>query len=248
MPKNGHKIWLGSFDDPKKAARAHDAALYCLRGNNAVFNFPNEKRPIYPPGSLSNEKIKEIAASFAELDESEPPVTNEVPGNLQDLPCIPPPVIIQVPGNSQDLPYIPPPPATAQVLGVSQYLPYIPPPPVTAEVQGSSQNLPCIPPPATVQVTGNSQYWPYIPPPSVIAQVPGGSPDLPYIPPPPPVTVQVPGSLQNLPCIPVISEMEGAGAGVSGPPCPSRTMDGTSSPEHLFSDDEVLRFMDWLVK
>lgn len=87
--KTGERIWLGSFDDPKMAARAYDAALYCLRGDNAVFNFPNEKRPLYPPGSLSNKKIKDIAASYASIDESKPPVTIQVPSSSQNLPCIP---------------------------------------------------------------------------------------------------------------------------------------------------------------
>ncbi|OWM89234.1 hypothetical protein CDL15_Pgr010521 [Punica granatum] len=92
VPKTGERIWLGSFDDPKKAARAHDAALYCLQGENAVFNFPNEKRPVGlvpSSGSSFKKDIKEIANTFASLNDSENPVDIQVPGNVQDLPYIP---------------------------------------------------------------------------------------------------------------------------------------------------------------
>ncbi|KEH21998.1 putative transcription factor AP2-EREBP family [Medicago truncatula] len=41
LPNSRERIWLGSHDTQEKAARAFDAALYCLRGPHASFNFPN---------------------------------------------------------------------------------------------------------------------------------------------------------------------------------------------------------------
>lgn len=68
IPKSGERIWLGSYDTPEKAARAYDAAQYCIRGELGLFNFPADKRPVLPQGSmisLSKKDIHEIATSFA---------------------------------------------------------------------------------------------------------------------------------------------------------------------------------------
>ena len=68
IPKSGERIWLGSYDVPEKAARAYDAAQYCIRGELGHFNFPADKRPVLPQGSmvsLSKKDIQEIAMNFA---------------------------------------------------------------------------------------------------------------------------------------------------------------------------------------
>ncbi|KAL5144792.1 Ethylene-responsive transcription factor ERF018 [Glycine soja] len=71
LPNSRERIWLGSYDSPEKAARAFDAALYCLRGRHANFNFPNtpcnmDTATNAPPNqSLTPQEIQEVAAKFA---------------------------------------------------------------------------------------------------------------------------------------------------------------------------------------
>ncbi|XP_076933835.1 ethylene-responsive transcription factor ERF017-like [Bidens hawaiensis] len=65
LPNSRERIWLGSYDSPEKAARAFDAALFCLRGNNANFNFPHQP-PNIPGGTdLHPSEIQAAAARFA---------------------------------------------------------------------------------------------------------------------------------------------------------------------------------------
>ncbi|PIA61982.1 hypothetical protein AQUCO_00200165v1 [Aquilegia coerulea] len=67
-PQSKERIWLGSYDTPEKAARAYDAALYCLRGSQGKFNFLDDERPEIPSSfqdPLSISEIKAIAARFA---------------------------------------------------------------------------------------------------------------------------------------------------------------------------------------
>ncbi|MCH93691.1 ethylene-responsive transcription factor ERF017-like, partial [Trifolium medium] len=76
LPNSRERIWLGSYDTQEKAARAFDAALYCLRGRHASFNFPNTPLTINVAvgdhKSLSPQEIQEIAAKFA--NDYSPPI------------------------------------------------------------------------------------------------------------------------------------------------------------------------------
>ncbi|KAL4319276.1 hypothetical protein GQ457_18G001900 [Hibiscus cannabinus] len=65
LPNSRERIWLGSFDSPEKAARAFDAAQYCLRGNDAKFNFPDDPPDIAGGRSLSPHEIQAAASRFA---------------------------------------------------------------------------------------------------------------------------------------------------------------------------------------
>ncbi|KZV26829.1 hypothetical protein F511_06676 [Dorcoceras hygrometricum] len=65
LPNSRERIWLGSYDTAEKAARAFDAALFCLRGRKAKFNFPESPPDIPNAGSLSPGAIQDAAARFA---------------------------------------------------------------------------------------------------------------------------------------------------------------------------------------
>ncbi|GLT25653.1 hypothetical protein SLA2020_007710 [Shorea laevis] len=65
LPNSRERIWLGSYDSAEKAARAFDAALFCLRGRNASFNFPDNPPEIPGGRSMNPQEIQEAAARFA---------------------------------------------------------------------------------------------------------------------------------------------------------------------------------------
>ncbi|XP_062091188.1 ethylene-responsive transcription factor ERF017 [Humulus lupulus] len=65
LPNSRERIWLGSYDTAEKAARAFDAALFCLRGRTAKFNFPNSPPEIAGGRSLTPTEIQAAAARFA---------------------------------------------------------------------------------------------------------------------------------------------------------------------------------------
>ncbi|KAI6679819.1 hypothetical protein NL676_033700 [Syzygium grande] len=65
LPNSRERIWLGSYDSPEKAARAFDAALYCLRGRNAQFNFPDSPPDFQGAQGLTPQQIRAVAARFA---------------------------------------------------------------------------------------------------------------------------------------------------------------------------------------
>lgn len=65
LPNSRERIWLGSYDSAEKAARAFDAAMFCLRGRNANFNFPDNPPDIAGGRSLTPSQIQIAAARFA---------------------------------------------------------------------------------------------------------------------------------------------------------------------------------------
>ncbi|KAI3443525.1 hypothetical protein Pfo_000190, partial [Paulownia fortunei] len=65
LPNCRERIWLGSYDTAEKAARAFDAALFCLRGRNAKFNFPDNPPDIVNGRSMTPAEIQVAAARFA---------------------------------------------------------------------------------------------------------------------------------------------------------------------------------------
>ncbi|XP_058766765.1 ethylene-responsive transcription factor ERF017-like [Vicia villosa] len=65
LPNSRQRIWLGSYDSAEKAARAFDAAMFCLRGSGARFNFPGNIPEIPGGRSMTPSQIQAAAARFA---------------------------------------------------------------------------------------------------------------------------------------------------------------------------------------
>ncbi|CAN6465761.1 unnamed protein product [Victoria cruziana] len=65
-PHQKTRIWLGSYATPEAAARAYDAALLCLKGATASFNFPESAALRGVPDTLLSPKsIQRVAAAAA---------------------------------------------------------------------------------------------------------------------------------------------------------------------------------------
>ncbi|KVH94049.1 ethylene-responsive transcription factor ERF017-like [Cynara cardunculus var. scolymus] len=77
LPNSRQRIWLGSYDTPQKAARAFDAALFCLRGSTARFNFPHQPPDIPGGRSLPPSQIQAAAARFANANCTNTPTTHD---------------------------------------------------------------------------------------------------------------------------------------------------------------------------
>ncbi|CAO2823139.1 unnamed protein product [Amaranthus hypochondriacus] len=67
LPNSRERIWLGSYDSAEKAARAFDAAQFCLRGKSANFNFPENPPEIAGGRSMTPSEIQAAAARFANM-------------------------------------------------------------------------------------------------------------------------------------------------------------------------------------
>ncbi|KAL8063543.1 hypothetical protein ABFX02_01G032800 [Erythranthe guttata] len=100
LPNSRDRIWLGSYETAEKAARAFDAALFCLRGPTANFNFPDD--PPHIPGgqALAPTEIQAVAQHYAnssggdnpqdppaavELEDASPPPSNSIDWSFLDL-------------------------------------------------------------------------------------------------------------------------------------------------------------------
>ncbi|KAJ0983782.1 hypothetical protein J5N97_002138 [Dioscorea zingiberensis] len=92
LPNSRERIWLGSYDTPEKAARAFDAASYCLRGRRAKLNFPETPPRISSPRSLTHQQIQ--AAAYRHANELSPAPAGGESNSLtatHDLLLLPPP-------------------------------------------------------------------------------------------------------------------------------------------------------------
>ncbi|URE41340.1 AP2 [Musa troglodytarum] len=72
FPNSRERLWLGSYPTAEQAARAYDAAVYCLRGTRAAFNFPDQPPHIPSAEKLSKEEIRAAAMQFAHEEPRRP--------------------------------------------------------------------------------------------------------------------------------------------------------------------------------
>ncbi|KAL0410391.1 UNVERIFIED_CONTAM: Ethylene-responsive transcription factor [Sesamum latifolium] len=75
QPNSRDRIWLGSYDTAEEAARAYDAAVFCLRGPSAVLNFPDDPPDILSADELSPSQIQVAASKHARRLVAGAPVT-----------------------------------------------------------------------------------------------------------------------------------------------------------------------------
>lgn len=89
LPNSRERIWLGSYDSAAKAARAFDAALFCLRGPGAKFNFPDDPPEIDGGRMLTPAEIQAVAqhyaSSYGSMNE---PAPAQDGGQLQPPPAV----------------------------------------------------------------------------------------------------------------------------------------------------------------
>lgn len=90
QPNSRDRIWLGSYDTAEEAARAYDAAVFCLRGPSAALNFPHDPPDILAADELSPSQIQVAASKHArrlaagKLELKQPVVENLFFGEAAD--------------------------------------------------------------------------------------------------------------------------------------------------------------------
>ncbi|WVZ86637.1 hypothetical protein U9M48_033389 [Paspalum notatum var. saurae] len=72
-PRKKSRIWLGTFDNPEMAARAHDAAAVAIKGRAAHLNFPELAHELPRAASAAPKDVQAAAALAAAAVVASPP-------------------------------------------------------------------------------------------------------------------------------------------------------------------------------
>ncbi|KAG6398075.1 hypothetical protein SASPL_139526 [Salvia splendens] len=69
QPRKKSRIWLGTYPTAEMAARAHDVAAACIKGDSAILNFPQLTESLPRPDSLSPRDVQAAAAKAAAMED-----------------------------------------------------------------------------------------------------------------------------------------------------------------------------------